>query len=192
MCGRSSAAASVVHGYGLRVRSGVAVPGAERRRCGSGGVRVAEVAGLAICAGAATEGGAGAGAAGAAIDSQTPELTWGSVSARGRPVCAYGCGGYEFTDGSEPCCADAWECSWVGDVRARRDDVARGPRLCGNCSGRGREWVRSKRPHLLQSTFPGLRLERRQVEVSVVQQLKHRRRTRSESLVVASSVKTGV
>lgn len=26
-----------------------------------------------------------------------------------------------------------------------------GPRLCGNCSGRGRECVRSKRPHLLQS-----------------------------------------
>lgn len=29
--------------------------------------------------------------------------------------------------------------------------VTRGPRLCGNCSGRGRECVRSKRPHLLQS-----------------------------------------
>ena len=29
--------------------------------------------------------------------------------------------------------------------------VTIGPRLCGNCSGRGREWVRSKRPHLLQS-----------------------------------------
>lgn len=29
--------------------------------------------------------------------------------------------------------------------------VTRGPRLCGNWSGRGRECVRSKRPHLLQS-----------------------------------------
>ena len=29
--------------------------------------------------------------------------------------------------------------------------VTIGPRLCGNCSGRGRECVRSNRPHLLQS-----------------------------------------
>jgi hypothetical protein len=29
--------------------------------------------------------------------------------------------------------------------------LASGPRLWGNCSGRGREWVRSNRPHLLQS-----------------------------------------
>ena len=29
------------------------------------------------------------------------------------------------------------------------DDID--PRLCGNCSGRGREWVRSNKPHLLQS-----------------------------------------
>ncbi len=94
--------------------------------------------------------------------------------------------------------------SGAGD-RLRSAEDARGPRLCGNCSGRGREWVRSKRPHLLQScksvilvykklfligltTFPGLRLERRQVEVSVVQQLKQRRRTRSLSFVAASSV----
>jgi hypothetical protein len=28
-----------------------------------------------------------------------------------------------------------------------------GPRLCGNWSGRGREWVRSNRPHLLQSCW---------------------------------------
>jgi hypothetical protein len=28
---------------------------------------------------------------------------------------------------------------------------ARGLRLCGNCSGRGCEWVRSKRPHLLHN-----------------------------------------
>ncbi len=38
------------------------------------------------------------------------------------------------------------------------------------------------------TTLPGLRLDRRQVEVSVVQQLKHLRRTRSLSLVLASSV----
>ena len=68
-----------------------------------------------------------------------------------------------------------------------------GPLLCGNCSGRGRECVRSNRPHLLQSyiaddrsagdrgerrrelgghtTLPGVRLDRLQVEVSVVRQL---------------------
>jgi hypothetical protein len=38
--------------------------------------------------------------------------------------------------------------------------------------------------------LPGLRLLRRQVEVSVVQQLKQRRRTRSLSFVAASSVCT--
>jgi hypothetical protein len=38
------------------------------------------------------------------------------------------------------------------------------------------------------TTFPGLRFERRQVDVSVVQQLKQRLRTRSDSFVVASSV----
>ena len=38
------------------------------------------------------------------------------------------------------------------------------------------------------TTFPGLRLERRQVDVSVVQQLKQRLRTRSLSFVAASSV----
>jgi hypothetical protein len=42
----------------------------------------------------------------------------------------------------------------------------------------------------LPTTLPGFRLERRQVEVSVVQQLKQRRRTRSLSLVAASSVCT--
>ena len=41
-----------------------------------------------------------------------------------------------------------------------------------------------------RTTLPGLRLLLRQVEVSVVQQLKHRRLTRSESLVAASSVWT--
>lgn len=49
--------------------------------------------------------------------------------------------------------------------------VTIGPRLCGNCSGLGLECVRSKRPHLLQSTLPGVRLERRHVDVSVVRQL---------------------
>ncbi len=41
---------------------------------------------------------------------------------------------------------------------------------------------------MLQRTLPGERFERRQVEVSVVQQLKQRRLTRSESFVDASSV----
>jgi len=41
----------------------------------------------------------------------------------------------------------------VGGVLPRRLEEARAPRLCGNCSGRGRECVRSKRPHLLQSFF---------------------------------------
>ena len=38
------------------------------------------------------------------------------------------------------------------------------------------------------TTLPGERLDLRQVDVSVVQQLKQRRRTRSLSLVAASSV----
>lgn len=42
------------------------------------------------------------------------------------------------------------------------------------------------------TTLPGLRLDLRQVEVSVVQQLKHLRRTRSLSFVAASSVWTMV
>ena len=42
--------------------------------------------------------------------------------------------------------------------------------------------------HGALTTLPGLRFERRHVDVSVVQQLKHLRRTRSLSLVVASSV----
>ena len=42
--------------------------------------------------------------------------------------------------------------------------------------------------HSALTTLPGLRFERRHVDVSVVQQLKHLRRTRSLSLVVASSV----
>jgi len=46
-----------------------------------------------------------------------------------------------------------------------------GPRLCGNCSGLGRKCVLSNRPHLLQRTLPGVRLDRRQVDVSVVRQL---------------------
>jgi hypothetical protein len=77
-----------------------------------------------------------------------------------------------------------------GGVRdcAGSDGVVIEPRLCENWSGRGREWVLSNKPHLLQSTFPGLRFDRRQVDVSVVQQLKHRLRTRSLSFVVASSV----
>lgn len=62
--------------------------------------------------------------------------------------------------------------------------------MCGNCSGRGRECVRSKRPHLLHRTLPGERFERRHVLVSVVQQLKHLLRTRSLSFVAASSVCT--
>lgn len=79
--------------------------------------------------------------------------------------------------------------SWFeGGVRPRSVDAARGPRLCGNCSGRGRECVRSKRPHLLHNTLPGDKLDLRQVEVSVVQQLKQRRLTRSLSFVAASSV----
>jgi len=55
-------------------------------------------------------------------------------------------------------------------VEDLRDAVTSGPRLCGNWSGRGRECVRSKRPHLLQR-LPGVRLERRQVLVSAVWQL---------------------
>ena len=43
-----------------------------------------------------------------------------------------------------------------------------------------------------RTTLPGERLDLRQVEVSVVQQLKQRRRTRSLSLVAASSVWTMV
>jgi hypothetical protein len=39
------------------------------------------------------------------------------------------------------------------------------------------------------TTFPGLKLERRHVEVSVVPQLKHLLRTRSLNFVEASSVK---
>ena len=43
--------------------------------------------------------------------------------------------------------------SWAGGVRARAGPVDEDiePRLCGNCSGRGRECVRSNNPHLLQS-----------------------------------------
>lgn len=56
--------------------------------------------------------------------------------------------------------------------------------------GGGRE--KHSNPELIKpkklTTLPGLRLERRQVDVSVVQQLKHRRRTRSLSFVAASSV----
>jgi hypothetical protein len=94
---------------------------------------------------------------------------------------------------------------WGGDVRTLSDVEARGPRLWGNCSGLGRLCVRSNSPHLLQScdnirrrygraifyvltTLPGFRLDLLQVEVSVVQQLKHRLRILSLSLVVASSV----
>lgn len=40
----------------------------------------------------------------------------------------------------------------------------------------------------LLTTLPGFRLDRRHVDVSVVQQLKHRRRTRSLNFVDASSV----
>lgn len=42
--------------------------------------------------------------------------------------------------------------------------------------GRGRKWVRSYSPHLLQTIFPGLRVERRHEGGSVVWQLKHLRR----------------
>jgi hypothetical protein len=73
-------------------------------------------------------------------------------------------------------------------VRTLSDDVARGPRLWGNCSGLARLCVRSNNPHLLQSTLPGFRLDLLQVDVSVVQQLKHRLRILSFSLIVASSV----
>ena len=40
---------------------------------------------------------------------------------------------------------------WGGDARTLSDDVARGPRLWGNCSGLARLCVRSNNPHLLQS-----------------------------------------
>lgn len=90
-------------------------------------------------------------------------------------------------------------------MRTLSDDVARGPRLWGNCSGLARLCVRSNNPHLLQScdnikrrygraayyiltTLPGFRLDLLQVDVSVVQQLKHRLRILSFNLVVASSV----
>lgn len=84
-------------------------------------------------------------------------------------------------------------CEGGGSRVDLKEVVTIGPRLWGNCSGRGREWVRSKRPHLLHScnshdqqhvrhkklrerkkeltTFPGVKLDRRQVEVSVVLQL---------------------
>jgi len=69
------------------------------------------------------------------------------------------------------------ECGMSGDTFAGGDtrdlEIAAdiGPRLCGNCSGLGRKCVRSNKPHLLQRTFPGVRLERLQVDVSVVRQL---------------------
>lgn len=53
--------------------------------------------------------------------------------------------------------------------------------------------VRTMNKHgnkLRLTTFPGLRFERRQVEVSVVQQLKQRRRMPSVSFVLASEVCT--
>ena len=55
-----------------------------------------------------------------------------------------GCGAEADTEGGEV------EAEFMVEV-VRRDEPESGPRLCGNCSGRGREWVRSKRPHLLQS-----------------------------------------
>ena len=54
-------------------------------------------------------------------------------------------------------------------------------------AGKREKWGDKKMERAL-TTFPGLRLERRQVEVSVVQQLKQRLRTRSLSFVAASSV----
>ena len=42
--------------------------------------------------------------------------------------------------------------------------------------GRGRRWVLSYKPHLLQTILPGFRVERRQEGGSVVWQLKHRLR----------------
>jgi hypothetical protein len=41
--------------------------------------------------------------------------------------------------------------------------------------GRGRRWVRSYKPHLLQTILPGLRVDRRHDGGSVVWQLKQRR-----------------
>lgn len=99
-------------------------------------------------------------------------------------------------------------CVDCGGVLGRVIEVANGPLRWGNWSGLERPCVRSKRPHLLQSyyrscqrgaicgtienekqtTLPGLRFDRLHVEVSVVQQLKHLRRTLSLSLVAASSV----
>jgi len=73
-------------------------------------------------------------------------------------------------------------------IRTGPDDDDMDPRLCGNCAGRGRECVRSNKPHLLHSTLPGLRFDLRHVDVSVVQQLKHLLRTLSLSFLVASSV----
>lgn len=54
--------------------------------------------------------------------------------------------------------------------------------------GRGRRCVRSYNPHLLQTILPGLRVDRRQLGGSVVEQLKHRRRRYWVSLDAASSV----
>ena len=61
-------------------------------------------------------------------------------------------------------------------------------RNSSNLRGRGRKWVRSYKPHLLQTIFPGLRVERRQEGGSVVWQLKQRRRRYWVSFEAASSV----
>ena len=55
-------------------------------------------------------------------------------------------------------------------------------------SGRGRKCVRSYRPHLLQTIFPGFRVDRRQLGGSVVWQLWQRRRKYCVSFDAASSV----
>lgn len=71
---------------------------------------------------------------------------------------------------------------WVGCAYARTG------RICYRAMWEERqsEMCDSKRRRL--TTFPGLRFDRLQVEVSVVQQLKHRRRTLSLNFVAASSV----
>lgn len=61
-------------------------------------------------------------------------------------------------------------------------------RNSSNRNGLGRRWVRSYKPHLLQTILPGLRVERRHEGGSVVWQLKHLLRKNWVSFEAASSV----
>ena len=72
----------------------------------------------------------------------------------------------------------SWD--WAGGVLARMVEEARGPRLWGNCSGRGREWVRSNRPHLLQS-WRGRDLNKRGLSWKCRQEKKGREKKRKET-----------